>query len=69
VLCQHAPARVSETSGRLEASAPQRLFAVSDPALSQAFIAAPDGQRFLFARATGTDRISVIQNWMPPHGK
>ena len=62
-------ARVSETSGRLEASAPQRLFAVSDPALSQAFIAAPDGQRFLFARATGTDRISVIQNWKPPHGK
>ena len=62
-------ARITETGERLEASTPQRLFALSDPALSQTFIAAPDGQSFLFARATGTDRISVIQNWVPPDGK
>ncbi|HVH57286.1 MAG TPA: protein kinase, partial [Vicinamibacterales bacterium] len=42
-------ARITETGGRLEASTPQRLFVLSDPALSQTFIAAPDGQRFLFA--------------------
>ena len=62
-------ARITETGERLEASTPQRLFALSDPALSQTFIAAPDGQSFLFARATGSDRISLIQNWVPPDGK
>ena len=62
-------ARITETAGRLEASPPQRLFALTDPALSQGFIAAPDGQRFLFARATGTDRVSIIQNWTPRDGK
>ena len=62
-------ARITETGERLEASTPQRLFALSDPSLSQTFIAAPDGQSFLFARAIGTDRISVIQNWVPPDGK
>ena len=58
-------ARIVEQGGRVEPATPQRLFALSDSALSQTFVVAPDGQRFLFARATGTDRISVILNWKP----
>jgi len=35
----------------------------SDEPLSQSFVVSPDGQRFLFARATGSDRVGVILNW------
>jgi eukaryotic-like serine/threonine-protein kinase len=55
--------RLMEKGGALEPSAPQQLFSITDPALSLSFEAAPDGQRFLFARALGSDRFSVILNW------
>ncbi|CAN5855601.1 hypothetical protein BH24ACI5_BH24ACI5_14170 [soil metagenome] len=55
--------RLQEKEGRLEPSTPARLFTLSDPALSTSFVVAADGQRFLFARATGSDRVSVILNW------
>jgi serine/threonine-protein kinase len=54
---------LTEKDGRLEPSAPQRLFVTADPALSQSFVVSGDGQRFLFARDTGSDRVSVILNW------
>jgi Tol biopolymer transport system component len=52
--------------GDLAASTPQRLFSV-DPEfrLSEQFVVAPNG-RFLFARSTGRDHVSVILNWF--HG-
>jgi serine/threonine protein kinase len=56
--------RLTEKAGQLEPSAPERLFSTTDPALSLSFVASPDTQRFLFARATGSDRISVILNWV-----
>ncbi|MEO6212358.1 MAG: protein kinase [Vicinamibacterales bacterium] len=55
--------RLSEKDGTLEPSVPQRLFQILDPALNLSFVVAPDAQRFLFARATGSDRVSVILNW------
>ena len=61
--------RLSEKAGQLEPSPPQRLFSISDPALSQSFDAAPDAQRFLFTRATGNDRVSVILHWASAFAK
>jgi Tol biopolymer transport system component len=61
--------RLVEKNGRLEPSPPQRLFAPSDPALSQSFVVSLDGRRFLFARATGSDRVGVILNWEPSVAK
>nr|MBA2260261.1 PD40 domain-containing protein [Acidobacteriota bacterium] len=55
--------RLTEKAGQLEPSPPQRLFSIADPAMGLSFIVAPDAQRFLFARATGSDRVSVILNW------
>jgi eukaryotic-like serine/threonine-protein kinase len=55
--------RLTENGGVLETSTPQQLFSITDPALSLSFEAAPDGQRFLFTRALGSDRFSVILNW------
>jgi serine/threonine protein kinase len=57
---------VSNQGDRLDASAPQRLFAI-DTSLGPTFEVA--GDRFLFTRATGSDRISVILNWTPPVSK
>ncbi|MEO5894605.1 MAG: protein kinase [Vicinamibacterales bacterium] len=54
---------LTEKDGRLEPAAAQRLFSIADQAISRSFAVAADGQRFLFARATGGDRISVILNW------
>jgi Tol biopolymer transport system component len=56
-------ARLNERDGKIEPTVPQALFTLSDPALSSSFVVGPDGQRFLFARATGNDTISVIVNW------
>jgi len=55
--------RLVEANGRLDPSPPRRLFVVPDAALSHSFSASPDGQRFLFARATGSDHVGVILNW------
>jgi hypothetical protein len=55
--------RLVDANGRLEPSPPRRLFVVPDAALSHSFAASPDGRRFLFARATGSDHIGVILNW------
>ena len=55
--------RLAEKNGQLEPSAPQPLVSASDPSLSATFAVSPDGQRFLFARAKGSDRFSVILNW------
>jgi serine/threonine protein kinase len=54
---------LTEKDGRLDVSPPQRLFSVADPAISRSFAVTADGRRFLFARATGGDRISVVLNW------
>ena len=56
--------RLDEKGGRLEPSPAVRLFVTPDPAVSQSFVVSPDGQRFLFPRATGSDRIGVILNWV-----
>ncbi len=55
--------RLAEKDGRLEPSAPQRLFTLADSDVTAPYAVAADGQRFLFARATGSDHISVILNW------
>ena len=56
---------VSATSAAsgVELSAPQQLFPISDPQLLNSFAISPDGQRFLFVRSAGNDRVSVILNW------
>jgi Tol biopolymer transport system component len=46
----------------LEPSTPEPLFSVSDN-FSVGYTVAPDGRRFLFSRATGSDQVSVILNW------
>ena len=54
---------VTERDGRIEPAVAQRLFSLADPTLSTSFAVAPDAQRFLFARATGSDQVSLIVNW------
>ena len=55
--------QLTERDGELAPSVPRPLFALTDPALSTSFAVSRDSQRFLFARATGRDQISVITNW------
>jgi Tol biopolymer transport system component len=55
--------RLIEKDGRLEPSSPQQLFTLADSDVSAPFAMAADAQRFLFARATGADHISVMLNW------
>lgn len=56
-------ARLGERDGRMEPSVPERLFSLADPSLSTSFAVSADAQRFLFARATGRDHVSLILNW------
>ena len=55
--------RLTEKADQLQPGPPQRLFSIVDPAVSQTFVPALDSQRFLFTRAMGSDRVSVILNW------
>jgi WD40 repeat protein len=54
---------VTRTAAALTVSAPQQLFTIDpDSQLFDPFVVASNG-RFLFARATGRDHVSVLLNW------
>jgi hypothetical protein len=55
--------RSTYADGRIEASAPERLFNTPDGSISQPFVASLDGKRFLFAQSRGNDRIGIMLNW------
>ena len=52
-----------KTASAFDASPPQQLFPISDPQLLNSYALAPDGQRFLFVRLPGNDRVSIFLNW------
>jgi Tol biopolymer transport system component len=55
--------RLVKSSSGLEPSAPQQLFSITDPRILAPFGIASDGQRFIFVRSTGVDRVSLLPNW------
>jgi eukaryotic-like serine/threonine-protein kinase len=55
--------KLAKTAAGFDLSAPQQLFPISDPQLLNSFAISPDGNRFLFVRSAGNDRVSVILNW------
>lgn len=55
--------RLAKTASGFDLSAPKQLFSISDPQILNAYAVSPDGQRFLFLRAAGNDRVSVLLNW------
>ena len=57
-----ASVKLEVTGARIEASPPQTLFRIPDASFYAQFVMARDG-RFLFARSTGVDQISLILNW------
>ena len=57
-----ASVKLTVTGARIEASPPQTLFRIPDASFYAQFAMTRDG-RFLFARSTGRDHISVILDW------
>ena len=55
--------KLTKTARGLEPSPPQQLFQFSDPRVLPHYAIAADGQRFIFLRSTGVDRVSVVLNW------
>jgi Tol biopolymer transport system component len=55
--------RLVKSPSGFEPSAPQQLFSITDPRILAPFGIASDGQRFIFVRSTGVDRVSVLLNW------
>jgi serine/threonine protein kinase len=55
--------KLAKTPSGVELSAPQQLFSISDPQILNSYAISPDGQRFVFIRSAGSDRVSVILNW------
>jgi serine/threonine-protein kinase len=55
--------KLTKTASGFELSAPQQLFSIDDPQLLTSYALSPDGQRFVFVRTAGNDRVSVMLNW------
>jgi dipeptidyl aminopeptidase/acylaminoacyl peptidase len=59
-----AVVRITSTQSTIEPGDPSELLLPpGDSTLSSSYAAATDGQRFLFLRSAGADRVSVILNW------
>jgi serine/threonine protein kinase/Tol biopolymer transport system component len=55
--------KLAKSGSGLEPSAPQELFSITDPRVLAPFAISADGQRFIFVRSSGNDRVSVVLDW------
>ena len=58
--------KLFKTPSKIDPSAPQQLFPISDPQFLNSYAVTADGERFLLVRSAGNDRVSVFLNW-PAH--